>query len=304
MKVVVLAGGTGGAMLAEGLAAVLPPGDLAVIANTGDDVVLWGLHVSPDIDAVLYRLAGIFNEVSHWGIEEETFAALGMIARLGEETWFGLGDRDLATHILRSQWMREGRTLTEATAELGRRLGVETAVIPMSDQPVRTLIDTSDKGRLTLQEYFVRERTEAEVIEVALDNPGAAPSAAAFAVLAAADLVLIGPSNPVVSIDPILTILGDRLERRRTVAVTPVVAGVALKGPTMKMLRSLGRDASPAGVAAHYSRWAGRFVLDTRDSELRQRVEESGVEVLLLDTVMTGRSGRERFAADLLNALG
>lgn len=304
MKVVVLAGGTGGAMLAEGLAAVLPPGDLTVIANTGDDVVLWGLHVSPDIDAVLYRLAGIFNETSHWGIAEETFASLGMLRRLGEETWFGLGDRDLATHVLRSEWMRSGMTLTEATAELGRRLRVATAVIPMSDEPVRTFIDTASRGRLSLQEYFVRERTEPEVTGVTIEGAGAQPSPAALAALESADWVLIGPSNPVVSIDPILAVLGDRLRPPRTVAVTPVVAGAALKGPTMKMLRGLGRDASPVGLAEYYARWAAVFILDSRDSEQASAIESAGTRVHLLDTVMAGSEGRARFAGELLGILG
>lgn len=304
MKVVVLAGGTGGAMLAEGLAQVLPAGDLAVIANTGDDVELWGLHVSPDIDAVLYRLAGIFNESTHWGVADETFAALSMIGRLGEDTWFGLGDRDLATHVLRSHWMRTGMTLTEATGELCRRLGVATAVIPMSDQPVRTLIDTVGHGRLALQEYFVRERTEPEVIAVSVDNPGAAPSPAALGVLEAAELVLIGPSNPAVSIDPILGVLGPHLDAARTAAVTPLVAGASLKGPTLKMLQSLGRDATPAGLAAHYSRWAHTFVLDARDVEAKDRVAASGSRVVVLDTVMGEGSGRVRFARELLAALG
>lgn len=303
MRIVVLAGGSGGAMLAEGLDAVLPAGELTVIANTGDDVVLWGLHVSPDVDAVLYRLAGIFNEVSHWGIAEETFASLEMLRRLGEETWFGLGDRDLATHILRSEWMRSGMTLTEATAEIGRRLGVATAVIPMSDEPVRTFIDTVSKGRLSLQEYFVREGTEPEVAAVMIENAGAPPSPAAVAALESADLVVIGPSNPVVSIDPILSILGDRLDPARTVAVTPIVAGAALKGPTLKMLTSLGRDATPVGLATYYARWAGTFVLDARDSDQRSAIEALGAKVHVLDTVMAGAHGCARLARELLGAL-
>jgi len=303
VKVVVLAGGTGGALLAQGFDALLPPGDLSVIANTGDDVVLWGLHVSPDIDAVLYRLAGIFNDAAHWGIAGETFAALDMLKRLGEDAWFGLGDRDLATHILRSDWMRAGMTLTEATAELARRLGVATAVIPMSDEPVRTFIDTRTHGRLSLQEYFVRERTGPDVTAVTIDNPGALPSPAALAALEAADLVVIGPSNPVVSIDPILAILGDRLDPERTVAVTPIVAGAALKGPTMKMLDGLGRESTPAGVARYYSRWAAAFVLDSRDSDQRAAAEAGGSRVHVLDTVMAGPDGAFRLARDVLAAL-
>ena len=215
-------------MLAEGLYAVLPPDCLTVITNTADDLDLLGLAISPDTDSVLYRLAGIFNEETNWGIAGDTFVTLEMLERYGEAAWFGLGDRDLATHVLRTAWLRGGKTLSEATAELARRLGLHARIVPMSDQPVRTKLSTP-KGRLDFQEYFVRERHSLPVSRIELEGLGEAkPAPGAAKALEGADRIVIGPSNPAISIEPILAILGKLIDPKRTIAVTPIVAGAAL----------------------------------------------------------------------------
>jgi len=287
-------------MLAEGLYAALEPDCLTVITNTADDLVLLGLTISPDTDSVLYRLAGIFNEESHWGVAGDSFAALEMLKRYGEDTWFGLGDRDLATHVLRTWLLRGGRTLTNATAELARRLGIRARVLPMSDDAVRTKV-TTPKGRLDLQEYFVRERHLLPVSRVefeGLDTARLSPEAATA--LKEAERIVIGPSNPAISIEPILALAGEVIDSQRTIAVTPIVAGAALKGPTVEMLRGLGREATPVGVARGYRRYASTFVLDHRDAAEAPAIHELGYQVALLDTVMGGQEGRRRLAEEIL----
>ena len=299
-RVVLLAGGTGGAMLAEGLYGILEPDSLTVITNTGDDLELWGLAISPDTDAVIYRLAGIFNEEAHWGVAGETFAALGMLRRYGEQAWFGLGDQDLGTHILRTALLRSGMSASAVTAELVRRLGVRAAVIPMSEQRVRTLL-TTPGGTMELQEWFVRERQQPPVSAIELAGIDAARiSPAAADALRDADQVIIGPSNPAISIEPILALAGHLLEPEKTVAVTPIVAGAALKGPTVEMLRGLGREATPTGVAAGYRAYASTFVLDRRDAGQAVEIEALGYRVAILDTVMGAGEGRHRLAAEVL----
>ena len=287
-------------MLAEGLYQVLAPGELTVVTNTADDLELFGLYVSPDTDAVLYRLAGVFNEEAHWGVAGESFHMLEMLKRYGEEPWFGLGDRDLATHLLRTSLLAGGMGLAAATAELARRLGLHATVLPMSDQPVRSIL-TTDRGRLELQEYFVRERQQPKVTAVQLKGVEAArPAPGVAEALAAADRVVIGPSNPAVSIEPILAVLGGLVDRAKTVAVTPIVAGAALKGPTVEMLRGLGREPTPTGVARGYRDFAATFVLDHRDAGQAVAIRELGFHVVLLDTVMGGAAGRRRLASEIL----
>ena len=300
MNVCLLAGGTGGAKLAAGLADVLPAEDLTVVTNTGDDVTVWGLHVSPDVDAVVYRLAGLFDEERGWGVAEETFAALAMMGRLGEPDWFRLGDRDLAMHVLRTRLEGEGCRPTEAELEIQRRLGLEVRVLPASDRPVRVTVQT-DRGLLGLQEYFVRERCEPRL--VAVDIEAGPPSPETAAAVAQADLVVIGPSNPLISINPVLAVLGSGLDPARTAAVSPIVAGTSLKGPTAKMLAELGRPVEPATVAQEYRGRAGWFVLDSRDADAREQIEALGYRVVVADTVMPDRAGAARFARELLTAL-
>jgi len=301
VKVALLAGGTGAARLACGLAEVLGPGELSVITNTADDEEMWGHLVCPDTDSVVYRLAGIFNHKSGFGVRDETFHALEMLGRLGEETWFRLGDRDLGMHLLRDRLRRSGMSLGAAVAEIVRRLGLPAAVIPMSDDPVRTRVGT-EGGELRFQEWFVRERCLPRVTGLQFEGmESAKPSPAAVAALAAAGLVVIGPSNPLLSIDPILRLLGPHVDRARTVAVSPVVGGRSLKGPTVSLMFQLGEEPTALGVARHYAGIASEFVLDRRDSELAGPVTGLGMRPHVLDTVMTSSEGEARLAAALLS---
>jgi LPPG:FO 2-phospho-L-lactate transferase len=269
-----------------------------VIANTGDDQEFWGLLVCPDVDAVIYRLAGVFNEEAGYGQRHETFEALEALERLGEQTWFRIGDRDFATHALRAEMLRRGATLTEASLELCRRFGVRSRVLPMSDEPVRTRCIT-ESGTFTLQEYFVRERLKPKL--VAVDFDGLESAQATIAVrraLEGADLIVIGPSNPLISIDPIVRVTERALRRERTVAVTPLVAGVALKGPTVEMMRALGLEVSPVEVARRYRDIASGFVLDEQDEQMAPAIEALGYRVVVTRTVMD--DGGRRLASALL----
>jgi LPPG:FO 2-phospho-L-lactate transferase len=300
MNVVVLAGGTGGAALAAGMRAVAPALDLTVIANTADDDEFWGLLVCPDVDAVIYRLAGVFNEQSGYGIEDDTFHVLDAMARIGEDAWFRIGDRDIATHLVRAGLLARGCTLTEATRELCARFGVSARVLPMTDGRMRTRFDT-DAGELSFQEYFVRERLRPALrgIKFAIGEPVTATKEARAA-LQQADLVVIGPSNPLISIDPIIQLTREMLERRRTVAVSPIVRGAALKGPTVEMMRAMRLEPSPFEVARMYAGVAGTFVLDERDGDLAPPIEQLGYRVVVADTVM--RDGGRALASVLLGA--
>ena len=299
MKTVLLAGGTGGAKLAVGLQTVLPPGDLTVIANTADDDEFWGLHVSPDVDSVIYRLAGVLNETSGWGRADETFNAMTEMHRLGQTAWFQIGDRDLAAHVLRTDMLRRGCRLTETSLELCGRFGLQTRVLPMTDGKVRTRFVT-DAGRLSFQEYFVREHLGPRLMAVEIDGPEARESPEVRAALDEADLVVIGPSNPVISIAPILKVVGG-FDRTRTIAVTPIVGGVALKGPTVAMMSAVGMEPTPVSVALEYRTVAGGFVLDSRDAGLAPSIEELGYRVIVCDTVMNDDGGR-RLAQELIKA--
>jgi LPPG:FO 2-phospho-L-lactate transferase len=286
MRVVVLAGGTGGAKLAAGFQNLLTPGDVTVIANTADDDEFWGLLVSPDVDATIYRLAGVFDDSVGYGQKGDTFNTLDALGRLGEPTWFRIGDRDLATHVLRAEMLRRGCRLTETALALCRRFAVPTRVLPMTDERVRTRFVT-DRGTLSFQEYFVRERLAPSLHSIEIVGGDSASTPEVTSALAEADLVVIGPSNPLISIGPILKVIGSHLHRGRTVAVTPIVGGAALKGPTVEMLRALGSEASPAGVARTYKTVAGTFVLDSRDAAVAGEIEAMGYRVIVGDTVMS-----------------
>jgi LPPG:FO 2-phospho-L-lactate transferase len=299
MKVVVLAGGTGGAALAAGIQSVAPEAQLSVVANTADDDEFWGLLVSPDIDAVIYRLAGVFNNEAGYGVKDDSFHVLEMLGHIGEAPWFRLGDKDLATHVLRGDMLRRGCRLTETSLELCRRFGVSARVLPMSDEPVRTRFAT-DAGELSFQEYFVRERLKPKLL--AIDFAGvdsARPTPEVISALHDADLVVIGPSNPLISIDPILRVTGPHLSRERTVAVTPIVAGASLKGPTVEMMRAMGLDPNPVEVARMYRDVASGYVLDERDANLAGQIEELGYRTILCDTVM--RDGGRTLAKSVLS---
>jgi LPPG:FO 2-phospho-L-lactate transferase len=303
VKVTLLSGGTGGARLASGLAAELPPEDLSIVANTGDDDEFWGLLVSPDVDAILYRLAGIFNEATGFGVRDDTFHAQAMLGSLGEQTWFQLGDRDIGVHLLRGMLLRGGLRLSEVVAYLAQSFGILVGVIPMSDDPVRTRIRT-DAGELSMQEWFVGERCAPVVRGIRLagiDSAVASPEA--VAAVRNAEAVIIGPSNPLLSVDPILAVLGDELDRERVTVVSPVVGGRSLKGPTVTMLEQMGEEATALGVARRYVGIAATIVIDTTDVALREQIRSLGMRTLVDDTVMDGPDGERRFARSLLHSL-
>jgi LPPG:FO 2-phospho-L-lactate transferase len=306
--VVLLAGGVGGAKLAHGLQAEVGS-RLVVVVNTADDVERHGLLVSPDHDTVMYTLAGISNREWGWGLEGETFAAAGMLERYGEESWFRLGDRDLATHVVRTARLRRGERPTDISRDLQRALGVEAVVLPMTDASVRTEVLT-DEGWLEFQDYFVRRHQEPDVREVRFVGiEDAIATAEVEAALEAAGTIVIAPSNPFVSVRPILAVTGIEagLQTARSrgvpvVAVSGIVGGKALKGPADRMLTSLGSEASALGVARQYTGIADIFVLDTVDAEQAPAIERLGMRAVVTDTVMTDDAARARLAADALRA--
>src|SRR5215208_5363524 len=304
MKVCALAGGVGGAKLASGLQDVLPRGDLSVVVNTADDFDLWGLHICPDLDTVMYTLAGISNPETGWGIENESFETLNMVERYGEEAWFKLGNKDLATHVLRTSRLRLGMTLTEVTAGLSDGLGVESAVLPMSDDPVLTVLETPE-GRLEFQEYFVRRRQKDEVLGVDLRGiEEAAPTGSVLAAISGADAIILCPSNPVVSVGPILALPGmmEALASSPApkVAVSPIVGGRALKGPADRMLASLGHEVSATGVARMYAGLVDGMVVDRADVDERAGIETLGMRVLVTESIMRDAEDRARLASETL----
>jgi LPPG:FO 2-phospho-L-lactate transferase len=304
MKVLALAGGVGGAKLASGLQDALPRGDLAVIVNTADDFCLWGLRICPDLDTVMYTLADLANPETGWGVAGESFGALGMLARYGEDTWFKLGDRDLATHVLRTARLRAGESLTRITTDLSGALGVRSVILPMCDEPVASVLDTPD-GSLEFQEYFVRRRQRDEVLAIELRGiDDARPTDAVLEALAAADLVVLCPSNPVVSIGPILALPGMRkalaASRVPKIAVSPIVGGRALKGPADRMLYSLGHEVSATGVARMYEGLVDGMVIDRVDEEERSEIGALGMRVLATDAIMRDAPDRVRLAREVL----
>lgn len=307
MKVVALAGGTGGAKLAHGLQLALPPGDLTVIVNTGDDTERHGLLVMPDHDAVMYMLDGRFDNDRGWGIADETWTVMDELGSYGEESWFRLGDRDFATHIARGARLHDGLALTDAVLALQSARGIPTAILPMADEAVRTQVRT-DEGWLDFQEYFVHRHQAPDVREVRFVGIDAArPTPQVEAGLADAEIVVIGPSNPVVSIGPILAVPGmamlidaARSGGARVVAVSGIVGGVALKGPADRMLTSLGFGASARSVAALYADRLDGFVLDTIDASLEGEIGTLGMRTLVTDTIMVDDAGRARLAEIVL----
>ena len=288
--ILALAGGVGGGKLARGLAAALPQEQLAIVVNTADDFAHLGLYISPDIDSVLYALADRNDPDRGWGLAGETWNFMAALERLGGESWFRLGDRDLATHITRTQALAAGGTLSQATALLARRLGVTHTIAPMSDDPVRSIVET-DEGALDFQDYFVRRQCRPTFRGVRFEGAASArPSEAFRDALARAGAVVITPSNPFVSIDPILALPGVaealRQSRRPVVAVSPIVGGQALKGPLGKMMHERGFERSPLGVARHYGELVNGWIFDTTDRGYAPQIEALGCRVRVCDTVM------------------
>lgn len=299
LRCVALSGGVGGARLSDGLSQVLGP-ELAVVVNTADDFDLCGLRICPDLDTVLYTLSGRCHEGQGWGLADETFHAAHALEALGGPAWFRLGDRDLATHLYRTGRLGEGARLTEVAAELARGLGLRSRVLPMCEEPVRTRIRTA-QGTLDFQDWFVRRRQEDAVTGVEFAGiEHAHPTPEVRRVLAEADLLVIAPSNPFVSVEPILQVLRRDLGGARKVAVSPILGGRALKGPAAAMLASLGHEVSALGVARLYAGLVDTFVLDEVDAALAPAVANLGMEPRVLPTVMRGPEGRRALAETVL----
>jgi LPPG:FO 2-phospho-L-lactate transferase len=300
--VVVLAGGVGGAKLLRGLAAHVAGPELVAVVNPGDDFVLHGLSISPDLDTVVYTLAGMADPERGWGLAGETWRVMEALERLRGETWFRLGDGDLATHLYRTGRLRSGATLSEVTAEIAQRLGVATRVLPMSDQPVRTIVELADGTEVAFQDYFVRMRHEPAVRSVRYEGAERArPAPGVLEALEAADRIVVATSNPVLSIRPILAVPGIeaalRARRDRVVAVSPIVAGRALRGPADRLLADLGYEPSALGVARLYDGLLGTFVLDVADQALANSIAALGMHPVVARTVMQRREDAERLAA-------
>lgn len=306
MRVTALAGGTGAAKLLRGLLAA-GAGDLTVVVNTGDDTEVWGLHVSPDLDTITYALGGLLDVGRGWGRADESFHCLESMAAFDAPTWFSLGDRDLATHLFRTQALSGGRSLSQVTAEIARRLGVRAGVLPMSDDRVRTRIRTPS-GWLTFQEYFVREKARVEVLEVAYDGAAdAAPASGVLAAIAGADAVVVCPSNPVTSVGPILAVPGIAAalaETRATVvAVSPIIGGAAVSGPAGQLMAARGLPVSPTGVARAYAPWLDALLVDPGDADLAAELARAGVNTVATDILMTDRASEAALARRVLEAV-
>jgi len=305
LKVVALAGGVGGAKLVDGLAAVLPSQDLTVVVNTGDDFEHLGLSISPDLDTVLYTLAGVAHPETGWGRADESWAFLETFETLGGPTWFRLGDRDLALHMERTRRLRQGETLTQVTAALSRRLDIPVQILPMSDDPVRTIVHT-EEGQLAFQEYFVARACEPVVQSFEFrGSEAAAPAPGILEALEVADVVIFCPSNPWVSLDPILAVpgIGEAVGAKPTLAISPIVGGQALKGPAAKMYKELGVEPSALAVARHYSA-LDAFVIDSADAESMEAIRALGVQPLVTNTVMDSNQARRRLAQEVLEFVG
>ena len=301
-----LAGGVGAARFLTGLVKLVDEKGLSIIVNTGDDIELFGLHISPDIDIVTYTLAGIVDEAKGWGIKGDTFQCLEALRRLNQEVWFALGDRDLATHVFRTSLLKKGYKLSEVTAQIAGALGLKMAILPMTDDKFETRIVTRD-GALHFQEYLVERGAKDEVLGVEFVGAGnAKPAAGVVDAVINAELVIVCPSNPVVSIGTILAVNGVRDALKQTeakkVAISPIVAGAPIKGPADKLLRGLGLEVSAYSVAKLYADFLDTFILDTADSAEKRKIEELGVEVKVANTIMRTLEDKVRLAKIVLES--
>ena len=300
----VLCGGVGAARFLSGLVDVIDPRDVTAIVNVADDAEFHGLHVSPDLDTVLYTLADVVDPAHGWGIRGDTYAVQSALERLGRDVWFTLGDRDLATHIHRTALLRQGLTLSEATTRLAQGYGVAVRLLPITDGRQATMVRTDD-GWLAFQDYFVRRRQQDAVREIRFDGTPA-PAPGVLEAIASCDIVIVAPSNPLVSIGPILAVPGVRdaltATRARIVAVSPIVGGEAIKGPAAAMLTSLGHEVSPVGVARMYADFLDVMVIDERDAELARHVEAAGARTVTAQTIMHDAEARRQLAAAVLDA--
>jgi LPPG:FO 2-phospho-L-lactate transferase len=306
MRVTALAGGTGAAKLLRGLRAC-GVSELTVVVNTGDDTEVWGLHVSPDLDTITYALAGRLDLGRGWGRADETFHCLEAMAAFDGPTWFALGDRDLATHLVRTQALAGGRPLSAVTADVVRRLGAGARVLPMSDDRVRTRIRTP-AGWLTFQEYFVREKAQVEVLEVVYEGASdAGPAPGVVEAIEGADAVVVCPSNPVTSVGPILAVPGVAAAlaatRARIVAVSPIIGGAAVSGPAAQLMAVRGLPVSPLGVAHAYAPWLDVLLMDRGDAAFAAELTRGGVRPVLADILMSDRASEAALARDALDAV-
>ncbi|NNN01548.1 MAG: 2-phospho-L-lactate transferase [Acidimicrobiaceae bacterium] len=302
--ITVLSGGVGAARLLRALSGVMDPSELCAVVNVGDDLVLHGLTICPDLDTINYTLAGLNNDELGWGLRGETWRVNEELAALGGESWFRLGDRDLATHLYRTQRLAEGATKSQVTAELSRRWGVAVRLLPVTNDPIATEFDT-EIGRLSFQEYFVRHQHDVRVHSVRVrDVEAARPTDEVLEALRGAERIVIAPSNPIISIDPILQVPGVReIVRRRSddvVAVSPIINGVALKGPADRLLFELGHEVSCVGVADVYSGLVGRWIIDEADRDQTSALEERGLDVRVTTTVMARSDDARRLAEAVL----
>ena len=301
-----LAGGVGAAKFLTGLVKLVNQEDLTVIVNTGDDIELHGLHISPDMDTIIYTLAGVVDEEKGWGIKGDTFNCLEAISRFGQETWFTLGDRDLATHLYRTMLLRKGQKLSEITGKIARVFGLNLTVLPMTDDRFETRIKTKD-GSIHFEEYFVQKKCQEEVLGVEfIGAENVKPAIGVLDAIAASDLLIVCPSNPIVSIGTILAVNGIREALRKTkarkVAVSPIVAGTPIKGPADKLLKALGLEVSAFGVAKLYADFLDTFIIDIADAEEKTRIEELGVEVKVTNTIMRSLEDKVALAKTVLKS--
>jgi LPPG:FO 2-phospho-L-lactate transferase len=304
VKILALAGGVGGAKLAHGLAQILPPEDLTIIVNTGDDFEHLGLYISPDLDTVCYTLAGLANPETGWGRADETWNAMANLKRLGAPDWFNLGDNDLATHVERTRRLKEGKTLSEVTREFCAAWGIRHTVLPMSNDPVRTIVET-DEGDLPFQEYFVHRKCEPRVKAFRFEGlETASPAPGTREAIQLAEAILVCPSNPWVSVDPILRVLRLPSPVPRPpsiVAVSPIIGGKTVKGPAAKMFAELGIEPSALAVAEHYENFLTGIVVDSVDSELAKRIR---IPTLVTDTLMNSIASRVQLAQKTIHFAG
>jgi LPPG:FO 2-phospho-L-lactate transferase len=307
-RITCLAGGVGAARFLTGLREVIPEKELTVIVNTGDDDEFHGLHVSPDLDIISYTLAGLVDIGKGWGIRRDTFNCLSQLGEYGNPAWFQIGDRDFATHILRTELLKDGLNLTEATQHITSRLGLRCKILPMSNSSVRTMVHTT-KGELAFQEYFVREAFQPEVLAINFEGiDKAVPSEEVMEAIRRADGIIISPSNPIVSIGPILALKGLRAalrgKKKMTVAISPIVGGKTLKGPADRMMQSLGLESSAYGIASLYNDIAETLIIDHQDRYLRQKIEDLGTRCIVMDTVMRSQRKKAQLAEAAVLSLG
>jgi LPPG:FO 2-phospho-L-lactate transferase len=304
MKIVALAGGTGAAKFLRGLCRIIDPAAVTVIGNTGDDLEMWGLSISPDLDTVMYTLAGVVDEAKGWGLSGDTFQCRDAIAGFGAPTFFGLGDRDLATHLVRTEMLRSGLGLNQVTAALCRRLGVKSRILPMSNERVRTRVETTG-GWLSFQEFFVRERCSPDIVDVVYDGADRAlPAPGVVEVISEARMIVVCPSNPITSIGPVLAVPGIRqalsTTAARVVAISPIVGSGPVSGPAGKMMTAKGFEVSARGVARIYEGLIDRLVVDRLDAALTPALEAANVEVLVTDSIMDDREKEMALARAVL----